>query len=111
MTTLEVIAEAPPLRRDEDGVIRVGETRVRFETVIIAFQNGCTPETIQDKYPALLLPDVYAVITYYLRHREEADLYLAERRLQAEESEREIETRFPSAGIRERLLARRVAQS
>ena len=110
MTHLELLAEKPPLLQDEDGVIRVGGTRVRLDTVIGAFQNGCTPEAIQDKYSSLAITDIYAVITYYLRHREEIETYLAERRLQIEEAEREIEARFPSAGVRERLLARRTAK-
>ncbi len=107
---LELVAEMPPLSKDGDGVFRVGSTRVRLDTVIGAFQNGCTPETIQDKYPALTLTDIYAVITYYLRHRAEMETYLAERRSQIEEAEREIEARFPSAGVRVRLLARRAAK-
>jgi hypothetical protein len=55
----------------------------------------------------LHLADVYAVITYYLQHQDEVDAYLAERRRQIGEAEREITARFPNAGVRERLLARR----
>lgn len=54
-----------------------------------------------------MLVDIYAVITYYLQHRGEIDVYLSERRLLAKEAEEEIERRFPSTGVRERLLARR----
>jgi len=110
MATLEIVAEMPPLIKDEDGVFRVGGTRVRLDTVVGAFHHGCTPEEILFKYPSLNLDDIYAVIAYYLRHREEVEAYLAERRLLIEEAEREIEARFPSAGVRERLLARRVAK-
>ena len=97
----------PPIQKDEDGVFRVGGTRVRLETVITTFQNGCTAEEILLKYPSLDLTDIYAVITYYLQHRETVEEYLSERRQFIAEAEREIEERFPSAGIRERLLARR----
>ena len=110
MAALELVAEKPPLVKDQDGVFRVGGTRVTLDTVIGAYQNGCTPETIQDKYPSVHLTDIYSVISYYLRYREEIDSYLAQRRLQIEEAEREIETRFPSAGVRDRLLARRAAK-
>lgn len=106
-----LVAETPPIHKDEDGVFRVSGTRVRLETVITAFQSGCTPEEILQKYPSLNLPDIYAVIAYYLRHSEEVEAYLAERRQLAEEAEREIEARFPSAGIRERLLSRRSVTS
>jgi len=112
MALMDVLmAEAPPLQRDTDGVFRVGGTRVRLETIITAFENGCTPEEILLKYPSLALRDIYAVITYNLQHPEAVAEYLAERRLLIEQTEREIEERFPSAGVCERLLARRKANS
>ncbi len=108
MASLEaLVAEKPPLQKDEDGVFRVGGTRVRLDTVVTAFQNGCTAEEILLKYPSLHLPDIYSVLAYYLQHREDVEAYLAERRRLQEQTEREIEQRFPSAGVRERLLARR----
>ena len=58
-----LVAQPPPVEMDEDGVIRVAGTRVRLETVIDAFNNGCTPEEILLKYPSLNLTDIYAVIT------------------------------------------------
>ena len=39
-------AEAPPLREDAAGAVRVGDSRVLLELVIHAFQDGATPETI-----------------------------------------------------------------
>jgi uncharacterized protein (DUF433 family) len=56
-------AEAPPLREDESGALRVGNSRVLLELVIQAFQDGATPETIVQRYPTLALADAYAVIT------------------------------------------------
>ena len=97
----------PPIQKDADGVFRVGGTRVRLETVITAFRNGCTAEEILLKYPSLPLVDIYAVITYYLQNREAVEAYLSERNQLIAEAEREIEERFPSVSIRERLLARR----
>jgi uncharacterized protein (DUF433 family) len=111
MALLEkLIAQPPPLRLSEGGVLRVGKTRVRLDTVIEAFRNGSTPEEIVYKYPSLNLTDVYAVITYYLWHRDEVNQYLNEQRRLNEEAKAENEKRFPSAGIRERLLARRAAK-
>jgi uncharacterized protein (DUF433 family) len=111
MALLDVlVAQPPPIQGDEDGVWRVGGTRVRLETVIGAFQNGCAPEEILLKYPSLNLTHIYAVITYYLWHREEVDEYLEERRRRAEEVRRENEARFPPQGVRDRLLARRAAK-
>jgi uncharacterized protein (DUF433 family) len=101
--------QQPSLAPDADGVLRVGGTRVRLETVIAAFSRGATPEEILLKYPALDLADIYEVIAHYLRNRESVDAYVAQRALRVEQVERELEARFPSAGVRERLLARRKA--
>lgn len=110
MITLDKIAaEAPPLR-EADGAIRVGQTRVSLETVVGSFQDGASPEEIVLRYPSLDLVDVYAVITHYLRNREEVDRYVEQRRDEAKALRREMEERFPQAGIRERLLARRAAK-
>ena len=102
-----LVAEPVPLRVDGGGVLRVGKTRVRLETVIHAFNAGSSAEEILLKYPSLELTDVYAVITYYLWHRKDLDDYLNDRDQQILQARVETASRFPSAGIRERLLARR----
>jgi uncharacterized protein (DUF433 family) len=104
------VAQPPPIRADDDGVLRVGGTRVRLETIINAFKSGCAAEEILLKYPSLNLTDIYAIFTYYLWSREEVEGYLEERRRVEEAVRRENETRFPPAGVRERLLARRAPQ-
>jgi uncharacterized protein (DUF433 family) len=101
--------EPAPLAADKDGVVRVGGTRVTLDSVITAFNHGCTAEEIVYKYPTLRLEDVYTVIAYYLWHRAEIDAYLAEEHRLAEKLQREIEAAFPKDRIRERLLARRRA--
>ena len=98
--------EPIPLSTDADGVIRVAGTRVTLDTVIDTFMTGASPEEIAQDFPVLRLDDVYAVLTYYLRHRAEVDAYLRERRTRAEALRREMETHSPQAGLRDRLLAR-----
>lgn len=98
--------EPIPLSTGSDGVIRVADTRVTLSTVIDSFLTGASPEEIAQDFPVLRLDDVYAVITYYLRHRAEVDAYLRERRTRAEVLRREIETHSPQTGLRDRLLAR-----
>jgi uncharacterized protein (DUF433 family) len=105
------MAQPPPIQEDDTGVLRVGGTRVRLETVINAINNGSTAEGILLKYPSLDLTDIYVVITYYLWSRDEVDAYIEERRCQAEAVRRENEAQFPAAGMRERLLARCVRQA
>lgn len=64
------------LRMDEHGVLRVGASRVMLDSIVAAFQQGHSPETIQQEYPALSLEDVYGSIAYYLGHAEEVHAYL-----------------------------------
>ncbi|MEM7538757.1 MAG: DUF433 domain-containing protein, partial [Chloroflexota bacterium] len=83
--------ESPPLTRDKTGAIRIGSSRVLLELVIRAFQDGATPETITQRYSTVTLAEIYSVIAYYLRHREEIDLYMIERERKAAEVRRRIE--------------------
>ena len=55
----------------------VSGTRVSLESVILAFLDGFSPETIAAEcFPVLSLEQVYGAITYYLGNRHEIDTYL-----------------------------------
>jgi uncharacterized protein (DUF433 family) len=99
--------EAPPLRTDSSGGLRVGDSRVLYELVVRAFQDGATPETIVQRYSTLALGDVYAVIGYYLRHQDEVNAYLAEREQKAQSVRQRIERMQDLSDVRARLLAAR----
>ena len=109
---MSLLVEAPPvpLRADEQGVMRVGKTRIPLDTVVYAFNQGASPEEIVMSYPTLALPDVCAIISYYLYNRDEVDIYLRQRAAVAACVREENERRFPQAGCRARLLARRREQ-
>lgn len=96
-----------PLRTDEHGAIRVGNTRVLLELVIHAYYMGETPEGIVESYPSLTTSDVYAVIGYYLANREEIDTYVRQRDNQADQILRDMEAGLtPEArALRTRLRA------
>ncbi len=64
-----VVSDTMPLVCDDDGVLRVGGTRVPIDAVVAAFHSGATPEEILQQYPSLDLADIYAVLGYYLRHQ------------------------------------------
>ncbi len=103
-----VKTDAPPIREEADGALRIGTSRVLLELVIRAFQDGSTPETIVQRYATLTLQDVYSVIAYYLRHRDEVEDYLALRERQAEEVRQRIEAQQGDLSeIRARLQAQR----
>ena len=103
---LTILNEPAPLVTDPDGVVRVGGTRVRLDTIVFAFNEGAKAEEIFQQYPAVSLCAVYATITYYLQHRDSVDAYVRDRKARQEEVRRLNELRFDPAGIRERLLRR-----
>lgn len=109
--TLPLTADPVPLTIDEDGVARVGGTRVTLDTVVGTFKQGATPEEILCRYPALRLGDIYAAIAYYLRHREHVEAYIRERDKIREAVHKEIDARSDMHDLRERLLARRAERS
>jgi uncharacterized protein (DUF433 family) len=102
-----IAADPIPLSTNADGVILVSRTRVTLETVVALFHQGATAEDIAEQLSSLDLADVYAVISYYLRHQAEVEAYLQQQRQQAEQVRQENQRRFPAHGLRDRLLARR----
>jgi uncharacterized protein (DUF433 family) len=55
----------------------VAGTRVSLDSVVFAFRDGLSPESIAvECFPCLSLEQVYGAITFYLAHRVEIDKYL-----------------------------------
>lgn len=98
-----------PLVTDDDGVIRIAGTRIALEILWEAFQEGLTAEAITEQYPALTLAQVYLVIGWMLANPAEVERYLRGRSARAADVRAANERLFPPDGIRDRLLARRVA--
>jgi uncharacterized protein (DUF433 family) len=96
--------ERIPLRMDAHGALRVGGTQVTLDVLMDAYDQGATPEQITQKFGELRLDDVYAVITYYLRHTVEVRAYLAARSHEADDLRRQAEAASPPGVLRERLL-------
>ncbi|MFB2977761.1 DUF433 domain-containing protein [Microseira sp. BLCC-F43] len=108
--TLTIAAEPAPLRVNADGVVLVGKTRVRLDTVVYVFQQGATAEEIVYRFPSLKLADVYATIAFYLNHQQEFETYLQQRQQKAQEIRKMNEAKFEPQGLRDRLLARKAMQ-
>src|SRR5436309_15924651 len=105
---LPLHTEAPPLRVDEGGGMRVGKSRISLDLVVEQYENGMTPEDMVRAYDTLALADVHSVIAYYLRHRDEVRAYLKRRKEEAESLRARLEAQRPRV-TREELLARRSA--
>ena len=55
----------------------VENTRIALDSIVYAFQQGLSPESIVQSFPILTLEQVYGAIAFYLAHRTEIDDYLA----------------------------------
>jgi uncharacterized protein (DUF433 family) len=102
-------ADPLPLRVDEGGAVRVGNSRISLDLVVEQYDNGMSIEDLVRAYDTLVLADVYAVIAYYLRHGDEVRAYLKQRHAEAENLRARIEGEHPRVA-REELLARRNAR-
>jgi len=66
-----------PYVEKRDAGYWVAGTRVSLDSIVWAFLDGLSPETIvAECFPVLTLEQVYGAITYYLAHRAELDRYL-----------------------------------
>jgi uncharacterized protein (DUF433 family) len=67
-----------------NGGYYVAGTRISLDSVVYSFNEGQSPEAIQEDFPLLRRSQIYGAIAFYLDHQAEIDRYL-------EETEREFE--------------------
>ena len=85
----------------------IAGTRVSLKSVVLAFQDGWSPETIAAEcFPTLTLEEVYGAVTYYLGHQAEIDKFLKESAIEAERLREEMRAAEPEY-YRKLMMARR----
>jgi uncharacterized protein (DUF433 family) len=67
-----------------DGGYYVAGTRISLDSIVHSFNEGDSPEAIQEDFPLLKRSQIYGAIAFYLDHQVEIDKYL-------DETEREFE--------------------
>jgi uncharacterized protein (DUF433 family) len=67
-----------------NGGYYVAGTRISLDSVVCSFNEGQSPEAIQEDFPSLKRAQIYGAIAFYLDHQAQIDKYL-------EETEREFE--------------------
>lgn len=102
-------ADPVPLRVDETGTIRVGQSRVTLDVLLEYWRTGMTPEEIARGFDTMTLADVHGALAYYHRHQTEIDDYLRRREQEAEHLRQQIESANASrlAPLKARLDAAR----
>ena len=96
------------LTKTDDGTIRIGKTRVSLESVVHQFSLGATAEEIAQKFPALKLAEVYAVIAYFLNNHEEVAKYVLDQEAESDVIQADIGSKYQlqTTELRRRILAR-----
>jgi uncharacterized protein (DUF433 family) len=88
-----------------DGNCYVAGTRISLDSIVHAFRQGESPETICQNFELLHLEEVYGAIAYYLANQADIDAYLAGQGEKWAEGRRNAEP-LP-ASLRERLMRAR----
>ncbi|MBI4874710.1 MAG: DUF433 domain-containing protein [Acidobacteria bacterium] len=84
-----------------EGACRVAGSRVSLDSIVSCFQEGLSPESIAENFPALTLEQVCGVIACYLANQRAVEDYLREgERLSGE---MQAESRQRNAGLIARL--------
>ncbi len=65
-----------PYIEKREGSYWIPDTRISLDSIVYAFLNGQTAESIAQSFPNLTLEQVYGAITFYLANRQEIDSYL-----------------------------------
>lgn len=79
MTTLAIEPEPVPLVKDQAGRFMLPGTRISLDVLVADCKRGKTPEAIHEAYETVPLADVYAIFSFYLRHRADIESYLGDR--------------------------------
>jgi uncharacterized protein (DUF433 family) len=95
-----------PLVQWDDGSIRVQGTRLLLAMIVTQFQQGYTPDKINDSFPAASVTQIEAVIDWYLNNQSEADAYLEEEEAEGERLRLEIQSR-PEYKAKTEILKRK----
>ncbi len=80
-----------------DGGYYIAGTRTALDSIVLAFKDGESPESILQSFPlAGPLVRVYGAIIFYLENREKVDAYLRDQERHWEEVKTK-ETELPEA--------------
>src|ERR1700682_2395247 len=88
--TVTLHADPVPLRFDDTGAIRVGQSRITLDVLLQYWRMGMKPEEIARGLVTVTLADVHGALAYYFRHQTEIDCYLHRREEEAEQLRQQI---------------------
>jgi uncharacterized protein (DUF433 family) len=94
------------LTQDTDGHIHVTDHRVGLQDLVYYYNEGHSPEALQETFPTLSLALVHKVIAFYLENRGDVDAYVATGDAEMERQRAAAPHGPDVTELRRRLLAR-----
>lgn len=88
-----------------NGGYYVAGTRVSLDSIVYAFRDGASPESIRYSFSVLTLEEVYGAIAFYLHNQKKIDKYLLEweAKFEKEAADRRKEFRKANPDLYRRL--------
>jgi uncharacterized protein (DUF433 family) len=71
-------------------------TRISLDSIVYAFLDGESPESIAQNFPLLSLEQIYGAITFYLANRELIDAYLKQGEEEFDRLQQSLREKNPS---------------
>ncbi len=97
-----------PLVQWEDGSVRVQNSRVTLETIVIRNQMGDTVEDIHRGYPTVSVSQIKEILVWYFDNQADVDEYIQQLQAEAERIFQWFESRPGYKKVtREELLRRK----
>ena len=90
-------SQQDPYVEQRDGGYWVAGTRVSLDSIVYAFLNGQTAESIAQAFPVLTLEQVYGTVAFYLANRSAVAAYLTKAKVDFEalrQSSRNLDPMF-----------------
>jgi uncharacterized protein (DUF433 family) len=105
-----MLPESSYLDRIDSNSLRIKNTRVGLEHLILLYREGYTAEELAVEFPTVSLEQVHGVIAYYLGNRVAVDDYIKAGEEQFEEYRRQSLQKPPSEAV-QRIRAIKEAQA
>jgi len=99
-----------PLVQLETGGVRVRNSRVTLETIVIRMQVGDTIEDIHDGFPTVSVTQIKEIVAWYFDNKADVDEYLQQIDIEAERIYQWFESRPGYKKVTREELLRRFAQ-
>ena len=99
-----------PLVQLENGAVRVRNSRVTLETIVIRMQMGDTVERIHSGFPTVSVSQIEEILAWYFDNKAEADNYLQQIEEESERMWQRIESQPGYKKVSREELLRRKAQ-